>query len=128
VDQAGGQRQPLLPAARQRARELLRTVGETEIGKRAVDALPAPVDPVHAGDEIEVLADRQILVERELLRHVAGLLLDAGRIAPDVEAEAGALALVGRQQSAQHADGRRLARSIGAEKAVDGAARYLDVE
>ena len=37
-------------------------VGEAEVGQRLVDPLLAPVEPVHARDEIEVLADRQVLV------------------------------------------------------------------
>ena len=45
-----------------------------------------------------------------------------------VEAEAGALALVRRQQAAEHADGRGLARAVGPEKAVDRALRHADVE
>src|SRR5690606_11315787 len=39
-----------------------------------------------------------------------------------------ALAAVGRQQSAQHADRRRLAAAVGAEEAEDDAARHLDGE
>ena len=38
------------------------------------------------------------------------------------------LAGVGRQQAAEHADGRGLAAAVGAEEAADRAARHLDVE
>ena len=41
------------------------------------------------------------------------------RLADDVVAEALARAAVGLQKAAQHADGRRLAAAVGAEKAAD---------
>src|SRR5262249_25606082 len=43
----------------------------------------------------------------------------------DVVAETGAAAFIGGEQAAQHADGRGLARSVGAEEAVDRAASNL---
>ena len=50
------------------------------------------------------------------------------RLADDVVAEAGPRAAVGREQAAQHADGRRLAAAVGAEKAADLAARDLQAQ
>ena len=50
------------------------------------------------------------------------------RLADDVVAEAGAAAAVGDEQAAQHADGRRLAAAVGAEKPADLALRDLEVE
>ncbi len=78
---------------------------------------------VHARDEIEVLRDREVLVEAEALRHVAHLALDALGVAHDVVAEAGAAALVGREQPAEHADRGGLAAAVRAEEAVDLPAR-----
>ncbi len=46
----------------------------------------SPVEPVQPGIEPDVLLDRQQLVEREPLRHVADAPLDALRIAADVDA------------------------------------------
>ena len=74
-----------------------------------------------AGDELEVLADREILVEAELLRHVAGLALDPLAVTHEIVAEAGAAAAVGRQQAADHAQGRGLAGAVGTEEAADAA-------
>ncbi len=80
----------------------------------------APVGQlVDAGDEVEVLVDRQILVQAEALRHVADLAADRVRLAEDVVAEAGPRAVVGLEQAAQHADGRGLAAAVGAEEAAD---------
>ncbi len=122
------ERQALLPAARQRAGELFCTVGEAEIVEGLLDALLAVVEPVHARHKIEILADREVLIIRELLRHVADLLLDAAGVAAHVEAEAGALAFVGRQQAAEHADGGGLARAVRPKKAIDGPFGHADVE
>ena len=74
---------------------------------------------VDVGDEIEVLLHGEVLVEAELLRHVADLAADQRRLADDVEAEAGAAAAIGDEQAAQHADGRGLAAAVGAEKSAD---------
>ena len=74
---------------------------------------------VHARREVEVLADRQVVPEREALRHVADPAFDRRGVAPDVVAEAGAAAGVGREQAAHHADRRRLAAAVGAEEAED---------
>ena len=67
----------------------------------------------------------KILVEAEVLRHVADARLDLRGFSADVVTEAVAAAFVGREQAAQHADGGGLAGAVGAEKAVDGAALDL---
>ena len=82
-------------------------------------------DAVDAGDEFQVLAHREILIEAEALRHVADVALDLVGLGADVVAEAGAVALVGREQPAQHADGGGLAGAVGPEEAVDRAALDL---
>ena len=76
VHDAGGKRQALLPAARQRAGELVLAVGQAEALQRPVDIVAARLEVVEARDEVEILADGQVLVEREALRHVADLELD----------------------------------------------------
>ena len=78
-------------------------VARPEPLERVVDALLQPVEAVDAADELEVLADGEILVEAEALGHVAGLALDRLALAHEVVAEAGAAAAVGRQQAADHA-------------------------
>ena len=74
------------------------------------------IEPRH---ELQVLGDRQILVEREFLRHVADFALDLQALGPDVVAEHLARAFVGRQQAAHDADGRRLAGAVRPEEADD---------
>ena len=123
VQRAARERQALLPAARQRSRELLCALRRG----RAARASPRPppcagdtlVDPC---DEIEVLLDRQVVVEAEALRHVPDFALDRLGLLPQVVAEAGPAALVGRQQPAKHADRRRLAAAVRSQEAENLAA------
>ncbi len=121
---AGAERQALLPAARQLAGQLALAALQAQPldgGAR----LPGGVgEAVDAGDELQVLQDRQVLVEREALRHVADVVLDLLALGADVVAERRAAAAVGRQQPAQHAQGGGLAGAVGAEEAVDLAAAH----
>src|SRR5262245_20602224 len=82
-------------------------------------------DAIEARDELQVLAHREILIEAEALRHVADVTLDLARLRADVVAEAGPLALVGREQAGEHADGRRLAGAVRTQEAIDRAALDL---
>jgi hypothetical protein len=102
----------------------LRREVKTEFLQRLGDVVLDRPQLIEAGDEFEVLADRQVLVERELLRHVADLALDAQALGADVEAEHRAFAFVGREQAAHDADGGGLARAVGAEEADDLAFRH----
>src|SRR5262249_36254707 len=77
------------------------------------------------GDELEVLAHRQVAVEAEALRHVADLQPDPRRVAQQVEPQAHAATCVWAQQTAQHADGRCLAAAVAAKEAADLALWYL---
>src|SRR5262249_46369583 len=90
--------------------------------------LPPVRHLVDAGDEVEVLEDREVLVEAEALGHVAHLPAHQRRVADDVEAEAGSFAPVRREQAAQQPDGGGLAAAVGAEEAADLAGRHLQGE
>ena len=78
---------------------------------------------VDARGEVEVLADREVVPEREPLRHVADVALDRRGLAAQVVSQARAGARVRRQEAAHHADGRRLAAAVGPQEAEDLAAR-----
>ena len=80
-----------------------------------------------AGDEIEILEDREVLVKAKFLRHVTDVAPDVVRLLHDIEAQALARAAVGREQPAEHADRRRLAAAVGAEKAADLALGELQI-
>src|SRR4051794_10951583 len=98
MQEARGQREALLPAARQGAGELSGPVSESKMIQRALPPRLAIVESVHAGDEGEVLANREVFPEREPLGHVADAPFDGTRLAHDVVAEAMPLAAVRRQQ------------------------------
>ena len=88
---AGAERQPLLPAAREFAGDLVLAAGRGPSRSIAARAAARGLgDAVDARDEIEVLAHRQILIETEALGHVADLALDLVGLGADVVAEAGA--------------------------------------
>ena len=106
---AGGKREPLLPATRQRAGELVLARGEAETFEGLVDGTGKVFEVVEPCHEGEVLADRQVLVEGEALRHVADVALDRLRLGEDVVAEAGPVTAIGVKQPADHADGGGLA-------------------
>ena len=76
-------------------------------------------DAVDAGEEAEVLLDGQVRVQREGLRHVAGLVLDALALRADVAAGDQRAAAGRLQQPAQHLDRRGLAGPVRAEEAED---------
>ena len=86
---------------------------------------------VQRAEEPDVLLDRQRLVQRELLRHVADAPLHFFRIAAHVDAIDHRRSRRRLQQPAHHADGRRLAGAVRAEKsedlsALDGEADAID--
>ncbi len=94
----------------------------------AAHRLAAVLHLVNAGDEIEVLEYGEIFVEAEALGHVADLAADRQCLMCDVQAQAGAAAAVGRQQTAQHADGGGLAAAVGTEEAADLAGLDLQIQ
>ena len=124
----GGERKPLFPAAGKRAGELVLAVGEAKATEGLRDNAVAIRDLVKPGDEVEVLADGEVFVEREALGHVADFQLDAIGLADHVVAEAGAAAGIGTEQAAEHADGRGLARAVRPEESDDLAAVHVEID
>ena len=80
---AQAKRQPLFPAAGQVCRPAVDAIFKRRQFQhfvvRCVPAVPA-IEPVDAAVEVEVLADRQIGVEAESLRHVADAAFDLLRV------------------------------------------------
>ncbi len=119
VNQARGQGQPLLPTAGELTGKLVLPLRQTESRDALTHRVPAVLQGIHARDEIQVLCNRQILPETETLGHVADLTLDGLTFADDIKAEACAAAFIRTEQAAEHADDRRLAAAVRAEKAAD---------
>ncbi len=91
----------------------------------------APLDAgnhVDAGIEREVLVDREVVVEREALGHVADRRFHPFGIVSEVDAEHEALALRRLHDPGEHAERRRFAGAVGAEKPVELASLDREVE
>src|SRR5262245_24528085 len=82
---------------------------------------------VNAGEEVEVVVDRQIVVERELLRHIADAPPQEARTQAAALASQLHLAAARREQAAQDLDRRRLAGAVRSQQSVNLAVFDLDV-
>ena len=98
--------------------------------RQRVDTLPGACfrDVVRRRQEFEVLAHRQVLEQRELLRHVADPAAQRLGLPGDAQAQHVDLAGRGREQAAEHANGRGLARAVRPEETVDVRARHREVD
>ena len=74
-------------------------------------------EAVDAAVEADVLADGQVVVEREPLAHVADAALDLLGLRRHVEPGGARLAGGGREEPRQHLHRRRLTRAVRAEEA-----------
>ena len=119
VEQRDRERQLLPPAERDRADELIGGVLEPEAREHPAGAVAdvAIAQVVDAAVERDVLADGEVLVEREALAHVADVALDALGLAGDVVSGDGRAAGGGREQTGQHPDRGGLAGAVRAEEA-----------
>src|SRR5581483_10791134 len=112
------EREPLLPAAGKRSRDLLLAPPEADSFDRLAGGVRRILNPIDTRDEFQVLAHRQIFVEAEALRHVADAALDLVGLGDDVEAEASAVSGIGCEKPAQHPDRCRLPGAVRPEEAV----------
>ena len=102
-------------------------------GEALAERAPAPLElragePVEAGVELDVLPDRQTLVEAHLLAHVADPVAHAPGVTDHVDAVDLDRPLRRPEKPDQHPDRRALPRAIGAEKGEDGPRLHLDAE
>ena len=125
VNEAGRERETLFPSAGELARELRLAARQPELLDALSHRLAPVLHAIHARHEIEILRDAQILPEAESLRHVADLALDRFALRDHVVAQDLSAAVIGAQQSAEHADERGLAAAVRAEEAVDFAVRTV---
>src|SRR5436190_1490768 len=80
---------------------------------------PLARESINAREEPDVLIDGEALVQGKALGHVADAPLDAFGVAAHVDAADGRGPARRLEQSAQHANRRRLARAVRAEEAED---------
>ena len=121
VEQGAGEGQALAQAKGQGFRLLAEPGAEGERLHHGVDArlLLATEQAVDAGEERQVLGHGELLVEGELLGHVAEVLTRRRGAAGQIDAGHQRLSAARAQQAALHLEGGGLARAVGAEQAED---------
>src|SRR5205085_1238776 len=127
MHQRGREREPLLPAAGELAREPIAIRPDV----REIDRPFHPLfsfgafEAIDRAEEIEILVNRQIAIKRERLRDVADVLANELSIFLDVVAVDGRVAFRRHEQAAEDADERRFAGAVRTEQTEDFAARNL---
>ena len=121
VHQRGRQGQALALPAGERSGKAVGEVAQAVLLQQRRHPLAARCgrERVNLAHELEVLAYGEVLVEREALGHVADAPAQGLGVGWDRETQHVGLTGAGRQEPAQHANGGGLARSVGAEEAVD---------
>jgi hypothetical protein len=109
VQQAGGQRHALLPATGQMPRQLMLALGQAKPFQALIHPGACVLQLIQPRDEFQILSDGQVFPETEALGHVTHPALDLFGLAADIQPQAGAIAVIGGEQAAQHADGGGLA-------------------
>ena len=87
-----------------------------------------PREPVHRRVESQVLGDGEVVVQSELLRHVADLLPDLFRLLYHVEPHDRGGARGWSHEPAEHADRGGLSRAVGTKQTEDFASVNGEVE
>src|SRR5262245_26123577 len=130
VDRGDGEREALLPAPGEGRRPRLRVALEPIAAERGPDALAAAGagEAEDARREVQVLAHREVLVEREALRHVADGRAQALALARHGAAEHARGARARAEEPEQHPHESRLSGAVRAEAAEDLAAVHLEIE
>src|SRR5580658_1075929 len=119
MQNGAAQSQALLPASRQQAGGRLAAFLQVRHAQHVLLALRAPLlrHTINAAEKIDVLLDGQIVIQRELLRHVSNVPANFFRVRGYVEAAHLSAARSGAQQPAKNADDGGLAGAIGAQEA-----------
>src|SRR2546426_2319263 len=128
VQHGAAESEALLPAARELRGKAIQIGFEAIEFDNFVDAAPQArgLQAVDTSVELQVFRDGQVVIEAEILRHVADALADRFRIRADIEAFDMSLAAAERQEAGEHFDDGGLSAAIGAEETEDFA--FLDVE
>jgi len=125
-----GERGLLAHAAREAADRVVRPLGEAE-GVEQAPGLAGEIllgDPVEAADEQQVLARREVGVERRAVGDEAQAPARLERLGGDVVAVDAHAPAVGGEQAAEDAQGRGLAGAVGPQQAQDLAAAHLEIQ
>jgi hypothetical protein len=125
-----GQRELVLHSAREAFSQFMCMPGQVEPIEQAARARLGVgcVNAPQAGDELQVLGRLELGVQHRVVRQVGHLLLGAGRVGGQVDAEDLDPAGVGGEQAGHHAQGRRLAGPVRSKQRVQFALPHRQVE
>src|SRR6185295_7320797 len=125
LDEDFGEREPLPHAAREGGDAGVDDIAEADMRHRRLDRRLAldRIKPDQARGVAQVLGGREIVVEADLVRHVADPALDLERLARRIVAEHARGALADVAQPQQHQDRGGLAGAVRAEQPENLAAR-----
>src|SRR5438477_2530752 len=124
MNEAGRQRETLLPSTGELAGKLVFALCQSQLLDALTHGLPPILQFVHARDKIEIFFNAQILPKTKSLRHVTDFAFD--RLAPSdhVVTQDFTASVVGAEQSAKHSQKRGLAAPVRAEEPVDFAGAH----
>ena len=130
VQNSGGESQFLLPTQRNRSHQSILLVQQHQFLQTVVDTLFQFFrrNTVHRAEKLHILENRQVIVQRKTLAHVADMLLDLLGLCLDGIAANQSIAGSGQQQSAHHLDGSGLSRTIRPQEAENFPLFHLKID
>src|SRR5580704_701557 len=110
--------QALFPSARELCRQAIHVRSEAIELDDFLNAAfqTSRIEAVDSAVKLQILRDREVLIQTVILRHVPDALADDFGIYADVQALHASRSTAERQQARQHFDDRGLAAAIGSEK------------
>ena len=121
------QRESLTPARRESPRQCGVMPAQADQFQRPRDA-GFVGDPIDAAVKRQIFQHGQVIIDCKFLRHVSRARSHLFALFERVESQHGRVAVAGFEQSEQHADRRRLARSVRTEIADDFARAHFKVD
>src|SRR6267378_4431856 len=119
MNEAGRQRETLLPSARELAGELVFALCQSQLFDAFTNGLSPILHVIHARDKIEIFFNAQVLPKTKALRHVTDFPLDRFTFGEHVVTQHPTASVVSSEQSAKHAQKRRLAATVWTKEPVD---------
>src|SRR6266403_4333324 len=127
MNEAGGQRQTLLPSARKFAGELVFAFCQSQLLDAFTHSLSPILQFVHARDKIEIFLNAQVLPKTKALRHVTDFPFDRFTFGEHVVTQDPTASVVSSEQSAKHAQKGGLAATVWTKEPVDFAGGHGEI-
>src|SRR6267143_3832677 len=128
MNEAGRQRETLLPSARELARELVFALCQSQLLDAFTHGLSPILHVIHARDKIEIFLNAQVLPKTKPLCHVTDFPFDCFAFGEHVVTQNPTASVVSSEQSAKHAQKRGLAATVWTKEPVDFARRHGKID